>query len=480
MVFVLFEFYVFLAAVLLLYYLLPLRFRWYALLAGSVAFYWYVSEQSLRAMTMLFGAAVLCWFLTLMMIKCRKGRKIIFVIDLLTVILPLLAIKELPFFEQLFKFKTPEWWIIPIGIAFYSMQLIAYAVDVYKGDIRPEKNVLKFILFVSFFPQILQGPIPRYSQLSGQLIEGHRFDEKQFVKGFMLILWGFFLKFCIADKAGIIVNTVFDNYPAYQGCYVAVAAVLYSFQLYADFLACTSFAQGTAGLFGIKIIDNFNHPYFSISVKDFWRRWHISLSTWLRDYIYIPLGGNRKGRPRKYCNLMVTFAVSGIWHGAGLQFLFWGMLHGFYQIMGDVFTPLKKGFAEKVLKNEHKTLLRRLSIFITFILVTAAWVIFRADSLQTGLSMLGSVITVFNPWILSNAVFGLGLEWKEFVMLLLCLCILFIVSRKQERGIMIRERILKYNLAVRWLIFLGAIVFIMIFGTYGFGFDAQAFIYVGF
>jgi D-alanyl-lipoteichoic acid acyltransferase DltB (MBOAT superfamily) len=361
------------------------------------------------------------------------------------------------------------------------MQLIAYIVDIYNGKVASEKNFFKFLLFVSFFPQVIQGPIPRYSQLSPQLTEGNRFDENGFVKGFMLIIWGFFLKLCIADKAAVIVNTVFDNSNRYVGWYVFIAGVLYSIQLYTDFLSCTTLAQGVAALFGIQIVDNFMHPYFATSIKDFWRRWHMSLSSWLRDYVYIPLGGNRKGVARKYINIMITFAVSGIWHGAGLKYLFWGLLHGLYQVIGDLTNPTRIK-ASKVLKiDKNSKEYQFLSQLITFFLVMIAWIIFRADSLRVGLRMIKSMVTDWNPWILTdNSLFALGLSWKEVAVLILSLMILITVSIMQERDIIIRDCIIKRPIVTRWIVYICAIIFITVFGTYGYGFDAQSFIYGGF
>ena len=412
----------------------------------------------------------------------NKDRKICFVIGLCAAAIPLLVIKESNFVLWMLMHKSvPDWWFVPIGISFYSMQLIAYTVDVYKSKVIAEKNFFKFLLFVSFFPQIIQGPIPRYEQLSHQLVEGHRFDENRFVKGFIQILWGFFLKLCIADKAGIIVDKVFDNFPTYQGMYVLVAGILYSFQLYADFLACTTLAKGVSGLFGIEIIDNFNRPYFSRSIKEFWRRWHMSLSSWLRDYIYIPLGGNRNGKIRKYINLLITFAVSGIWHGGGFKFLFWGLLHGAYQIIGEFTKPFRKKIDYKLHLGEKSRILRVFDTLFTFMLVMLAWIIFRADHLKSGLKMIKTIVTVHNYWIFTNdSLYGLGLSWKEFHMLVFCLIALLLVSYKQEKGLNVAERILKCNIFVRWGIYIGMIIFVLIFGTYGYGFDPQAFIYGGF
>lgn len=481
MTFVSFNFYIFLAIVILVYYILPLRVRWIALLVGSLFFYAYISEYSIAKVSSLVVAAFLCWIFGIFQCRFPKLKKVWLTLSIAAVGLPLIIIKEIPFLTYLTGWKKPDWLIVPIGIAFYSMQLISYSVDVYYGKTNGQRNYFKFLLFASFFPQIIQGPIPRYNQLQSQLIEGHRFDERRFVKGFMLILWGFFLKLCIADKAAVIVNAVFDNYPTYKGMYVLVAGVLYSFELYTDFLACTTFAQGMSGMLGIEIMDNFNHPYFADSVKEFWRRWHISLSSWLRDYIYIPLGGNRKVKFRKYLNLMITFAVSGIWHGAGYKFLFWGLLHSAYQISGEILIPIKNRIERFVFLNEHSKVNRIIKIIITFNLVTVAWIIFRAESLKTAFSMIKSIFTVRNVWILTDdSIFELGLGWKECIVLLFCLFILLAVSYFQEKGVQIRERVLELMLPLRWFVYIGTIIFILIFGTYGYGFDAQSFIYGGF
>ena len=449
---------------------------------GSAGFYWHICEHSPRRFCMLLGAALLVWGCSLLLSRLRTGRKLLFVLALALSAGPLLLIKELPFLTARSGNSDAFAWLpVPVGIAFYSLQLIAYTADVYCGRTRPEQNPLKFYLFVGFFPQILQGPIPRYNQLAPQLIEGHRFNERGFTKGFMLILWAFFLKLCIADKAAVVVDTIFGSYPAYGGVYVLIAGILYSFQLYTDFLSCTTFAQGIAELFGIHIIDNFHRPYFATSVKDFWRRWHISLSSWLRDYIYIPFGGNRKGTVRKFLNLLLTFSVSGMWHGAGYKFLFWGLLHGTYQIAEALTAPFRDFFARRMGLQSHpgfRTFWQRL---ITFVLVMLAWIIFRAEHLRDGLSMIRSIFTVHNPWILTNdALFTLGLSGKEWIVLCLCLAVLAIVSCAQERGLAIRDRILACNLLTRWSIYIGTILFVLIFGTYGFGFNAQAFIYGGF
>ena len=203
-------------------------------------------------------------------------------------------------------------WVIPMGLAFYTLQMLSYLIDIASGKINAEKNLARYALYISFFPQILQGPIPRWSELAPQLFEGHEIREKNLREGLQLVLWGFFLKWMIADKAAILVNTVFDRFPSYQGVYILIAGILYSLQLYTDFLACVTLSQGVAQLFGISLADNSHQPYFSRSIREFWRRWHISLSRWLKDYVYIPLGGSRRGTAQKYRNLLLTFLISGL------------------------------------------------------------------------------------------------------------------------------------------------------------------------
>lgn len=473
-------FYLFLIVILMIYYILPIRFRWTILLLGSIVFYCFVSCKALPIMLL---TVAFSYGISLFMKRIEENiivKRLLLIIGILIIVIPLATIKYSGFWiNELFS-KQIRSFVIPMGISFYSLQLIGYLVDCYKGKIVIEKNPLKFALFATYFPQIIQGPIPRYQQLHTSLFEDHYFDEQEFSKGLHLIIWGFFLKFMIADKAAVFVNQVFDHYTGYAGLYVLIAGILYSIQLYTDFYACVCLAQGISKLFGIKIIDNFAHPYFAVSIKDFWRRWHISLSSWFRDYVYIPLGGNRKGKLRKNVNLLLTFLVSGIWHGASYQFLFWGFLHGIYQVTGEALLPLRKKVKCVLQIDRDSKLERHISQVITFLLVTFAWIIFRADGLTAGLHMILSIFTTWNPWILFNdSIFKLGLDIKESLVLVVSIYVLYRVSKLQEQT-SISDSLLKRHLLVRWSVYIGAIVIIMIYGTYGFGFDKQAFIYGGF
>ena len=470
-------YYPFFAVLLLVYYCLPGKFRWCVLLAGSMAFYWMAVKNPL-----LIGA-----FLAMIVLSYgfgvligRTRSKAVMAAGIILTAAPLLAFKATEYGALSSFIGGGSRLILPLGASFFTLQMIAYLADIYKGKIPAQKNPLKYALFISFFPHIIQGPIPRYSQLGAQLTEPHRFESENLVRGFHLILWGVFLKFMIADKAGVVVDTVFANTARYQGMYVLTAGALYSIQLYTDFMSCTYMSRGAARCTGIDVISNFDHPYFATSIKDFWRRWHISLSTWLRDYVYIPLGGNRRGKFFKYVNLVLTFAVSGIWHGGSLKFLFWGLLHAFYQIAGE-FTYRVRECLYSAAKIEKTSYLKHIIKSAgTFFLAMTAWIIFRADSLRQALEMIRSMFTVHNYWIFwDDSLFTLGLEWKEWGVLLHSMALLFVISYVQTK-LSVSSWILRQHVIVRWSIYIGAVLTVMIFGTYGFGYDAKDFIYGGF
>lgn len=464
-----FAFYVLLIATLVAYYIMPKKYRWLVLLAANFCFIW-LATKSISKLVLFAGTIAVSYGLALLL-KNNKNRFLLWGAIIVSAA-PLLIDRALGLVSSKVPTTILDSVIIPLGLSFYTMQIVAYLVDVYRDKIEPQSNLLKYALFVSFFPQMIQGPIPRYEQLSEQLLEGHSFSERNFMRGIQLIIWGFFLKFMIADKAGIVVDTVFDNYSSYKGLYIWIAGTLYSLQLYADFLGCVTLSQGVSQLFGINLIDNFYHPYFADSIKDFWRRWHISLSSWLRDYIYIPLGGNRKGTTRKNINLLATFAVSGLWHGGSIKFLFWGLMHGAYQVIEGLIPVFSK---------KHEGAKHLVQVLVNCFLVMIAWIVFRADSLVAGIKMIYRMFRWFNPWILfDGAIYDLGLVQREWEVLILSTIVLFVVSRKQENGLVIRDAFQERSTAVRWTVYILAILAIWVCGTYGFGYDATDFIYGGF
>lgn len=477
MVFISLNFYIFILFALILYYVFPKKYRWIVLFLSNIAFYYAFFKDGWIVLIMTIVVNYATGVILEKVKASSEGNsnrsRIVLILGIMLCVMPWLFLKYIGLE------KTPL-FIVPIGISFYTMTSIAYIVDVYRGKIEAQKNIFKYALFISFFPHLLQGPIPRYEELGGQLFCGNLFDEKKITKGVYLIIWGFFLKLLIADKAAVIVNTVFDNYTTYTGVYVWLASVLYSIQLYADFLACTTLAQGVALLFGVSLTDNFARPYLATSIGDFWRRWHISLSLWLKDYIYIPLGGNRKGKIRKYLNLILTFIVSGIWHGVGMKFVFWGLMHGCYQVIGALTTGVREKVYVFLHVSEDSSFKRRLKIFGTFIAVNTAWIIFRADSLKIGISMIVNA-TKLNPWVLfDDSIYKLGLPWKQVIVLAIAIAVMIFISLRQERGEIITSTIMQKNIVVRWCLIILAVLVIVIFGTYGYGYDAQNFIYGGF
>lgn len=275
-------------------------------------------------------------------------------------------------------------WAVPLGISFFSFQAVGYLFDVYYLRIKAENNWWNYMLFVGFFPQIASGPISKAKVLLPQIKSERTFDYTKCVQGLRWLLWGFFLKTFVADRLGLYVDTVFNNYEYQTGSSCLIASFLYAFQIYADFAGYSLMAIGVGAVMGFDLVNNFRRPYLSVSVTDFWRRWHISLSTWLKDYVYIPLGGNRCSKARNYFNILVTFLVSGIWHGANWTFILWGGLHGVFQVIEK---------ALKLQKYEAHDFMRIVRILVTFILVTFAWIFFRMPTIDDAKNVVFKIFT---------------------------------------------------------------------------------------
>ncbi|MDR1913152.1 MAG: MBOAT family protein [Clostridiales bacterium] len=354
--------------------------------------------------------------------------------------------------------------LLPVGISFYTFQALSYTMDVYRGKIDAERNFLKYSLFVSFFPQLVAGPIERTKNLLTQIGEEHHFDYNRMINGFILMLWGYFQKVVIADRVAILVDTVFDNYQKYSGFQILIAIFFFSIQIYCDFAGYSNIAIGAAQIMGFKLTVNFNRPYLALSIQDFWRRWHITLSTWFRDYLYISLGGNRCSRIKKYRNIMITFLVSGLWHGANWNYVIWGGLHGLYQIVEDALKTIRtKARHIEKLPNDG-SLFKFVQIIVTFILVCFAWIFFRASSLDTAFGVIKRIVMNFGVeeiFKLSSYRFGLGLKDLIVAGLATFLCMLTdIVSEKLDlfKWFHARNPFIKWATLYCWtlvIIFLG-------------------------
>lgn len=385
--------------------------------------------------------------------------------------------------------SAPSWnFLLPVGISFYTFQAVGYTIDVYRGDIKAEKNFLRYALFVSFFPQLVAGPIERSGNLLGELkkIENSQIavSWKRMRHGFLTMLWGFFLKVVIADRIAIFVDFVFSSATPLAGAYVATAAVLFAFQIYCDFAGYSTIAVGAAEMLGIGLMRNFETPYLSTSVREFWRRWHVSLSSWFRDYLYIPLGGSRKGTFRRYINLLIVFTLSGLWHGAEWSFVIWGLLNGIYQVIEDIIVRLKAKITGRNYKTDGKQMsvaTRVFSTLLTFVLIDFAWIFFRAGSISQAISMIKSIVFDFQPWILfDGAIYWCGLSQKEFEVMLLSIAVLIFADFMSHRGIKTSDVIESQPFWFRWTVYIVAILAVVVFGVWGTGYNAAGFIYFQF
>lgn len=381
--------------------------------------------------------------------------------------------------------KKPFDVILPVGISFYTFQALGYTMDVYRGEIKAERNILRYALFVSFFPQLVAGPIERSKSLLQQIKNVEHIDVwklEQIVRGTILMLWGLFMKMVIADRVAILVDTVYDSYWIYGGIELILATVLFAIQIYCDFSSYSLIAIGAAKVMGFSIMENFNVPYFSRSVKEFWRRWHISLSTWFRDYLYIPLGGSHCSPGRNYINLMITFLVSGLWHGANWTFLVWGGINGLYQVVGDFLKPLKQSIVEKYKVKTYSISYKLGQVLITFGLIDFAWIFFRMDSLRDSFDFIKRIFIRWDPWVLfDQSLYTLGLNQQEMHILIISLIILLLVDIvrykwNQTIDVFLMDQCLWF----RWTVLLFLFFSILIFGIYGPAFDAQQFIYFQF
>lgn len=371
--------------------------------------------------------------------------------------------------------------LLPVGISFYTFQALGYTMDVYRGDIRAERNFFKYALFVSFFPQLVAGPIERSRNLLRQFDEKHTLRFESLRSGFILMLWGYFLKLVLSDRIAIFVDTVYGDPAAYAGWYLIVASVLFAFQIYCDFAGYSIIAKGAAEMMGFELMDNFDAPYFSRSVAEFWRRWHISLSGWFRDYLYIPLGGSRRGRLRKYINLIVVFLVSGLWHGAQWAFVIWGLINGVYQILGEVLMPLRNRL-NRLLHLDRSAFSHKLfKTVCTFVLIDISWVFFRAREIGIALDIFKSMLTADNFYILfDDSLFSAGLDAKNFLVMILSIALLMLADFFRYKGVRIRDAIIRQELWFRWMFLIAATIFIVVFGVWGSGFSEAAFIYFQF
>ncbi|MDD6072599.1 MAG: MBOAT family protein [Clostridiales bacterium] len=481
------DFLIFFPIVVGLYYVLPKKVKNLWLLAAS--YYFYMCWNARYAVLILFSTIV-TYLSGLVLEKVERKKPVValsFILNLSVLFYFKYANFALGALQKVFalagiNLTMPVYDIIlPVGISFYTFQALSYTMDVYRGEIYAEKNFFQYALFVSFFPQLVAGPIERSKNLLKQLATPRKFNFELARDGLLLMIWGFFLKIVLADRIAIFVDTVYGDYTTYAGWYLIVATVLFAVQIYCDFMGYSVIAMGAAEILGIHLMENFDAPYLSKSVAEFWRRWHISLTSWFKDYLYIPLGGSRKGKVRKYINKMIVFLLSGLWHGASFSFIVWGGLNGLYQIIGEIFRPARDK-AVSLLHLHRESLGHKLiQIVITFMLVDFAWIFFRANGLKEALSIIVLMFTVKNPWILfDGSLYNCGIDNKNLLLIVICICILIFADFCKIKKLKIREIIVQQDYWFRWGIIVFAITGILVFGKWGPAFEQANFIYFQF
>jgi len=358
---------------------------------------------------------------------------------------------EMPFFNVL----------LPVGISFYTFQTLSYTIDVYNNKTTAQKHLGVFAVYVSFFPQLVAGPIERSNHLLPQFFKKHDFNYLRVKAGFQKMLWGFFKKIVIADNLAILVDGVYNNVDNYSGLTLIVATIFFTFQIYCDFSGYSDIAIGTAKVMGFELRENFKRPYFSKSIREFWQRWHITLSTWFRDYVYIPLGGNRTVKWKWYYNLIITFLVSGLWHGANWTFVIWGALHGSFLIFAIIFAQPKEKI-NQFIKNRNIFLNKIFDVSITFILVAFAWIFFRSNNINDAIYVISNlnfnVTELLNLDELSMQFRGLGL-FKEDIIKCMFLILMLCLYSTYERSEDVWKKLQKKPRWIRWSIY-----YILVYG----------------
>lgn len=464
MVFTSFAFLVFFSIVFVAYWQIPKHYQWVLLLAAS--YYFYFSWQPAYAGLLLL-TTVVCYVTALLMEKYTRYKDRLLLLALLTNLGILFIFKYFNFFSysltSLFTFANvtislPTFkLLLPVGISFYTFQSLSYVIDVYRGQEKAEKHFGIFALFVSFFPQLVAGPISRSSQLKPQFRQPHAFDYEQTVSGLKLFALGLFKKLVIADNLAVYVDTVFGSLHDYKGLSLLIAVFFFSWQIYCDFSGYTDMARGVARILGFNLIENFKAPYLATSVRDFWRRWHISLSSWFKDYLYIPLGGSRGGFWRTNFNNVAVFVVCGLWHGASWNFVLWGLFHG-------LFIALER-FADQLFPHRFK-FPPVIATLYAYSAITASWVLFRAETLSDAwyiyrYSLVGlkNFVSPMYIWASLNQIF----ETNKVEMAIIFACLVMIMSYEFiSTRISISQLLKSQPLAIRWSLYTSIVTIIIL------------------
>ena len=466
------EFLIFLPIVFAVFWLCPNRWMWVPLLIASYYFYMYWNP---KLVFLILFTTLVSYFCGILAEKYKSRpaiKKLVVAITLTASLGILLFFKYFNFLYNVFfdvaamlGAGEPSGYfsiMLPVGISFYTFQTASYVIDVYRGTVPAEKHLGYFALFVVFFPQLVAGPIERPGNLLPQLRSEKSIRKVDYVGAFRFILVGFFKKIAVADAIGVIVNSTYENLEAATGLSTLASTLLFAVQIYCDFSGYSDIAVGSAKLFGVNLTENFKTPYVARSIKEFWNRWHLSLSTWLRDYIYFPLGGSRVGRSRWVFNTLTVFFISGLWHGASYNFVIWGLLHAMYQIVGKFTLPLRDSAWKRIGKAPESKLVSASRLIWTFILVNFAWIFFRASTLSDASLAIGKIFTdySFSADYLTRTVESLSLTLPLTLYVIFAILLLSVMeklkypSSKADSGDKKRSSALRFftYLAMMWCI----------------------------
>jgi len=426
-----FHFAFFFIVVTTLYFLLPHKYRWMLLLGSSCYFY----MAFIPVYILILGFTIVVDYFAGILLETTEGKKRRYwlIASLVANIGVLAVFKYYNFLNDNlsvflgslgYQNQIPHLGILlPIGLSFHTFQAMSYTIEVYRGKQKAERNFGIYSLYVMFYPQLVAGPIERPQNLIHQFYEKHSFDIERIADGLKMMLWGFFMKIVIADRLAIFVNTAYNNPDQHSGKTLALATIFFAFQIYCDFAGYSLIAIGAARVMGFKLMTNFNRPYLSRSISEFWKRWHISLSTWFKDYLYISLGGNRVSIPRWYFNLFIVFVVSGLWHGANWTYVIWGAINGFYLVFAILTEKSRKQFNKLIHLDRMPIIHKILQIGITFLLACFAWIFFRANNNHDAITIINKILTMSGP---------LFVNWPMMIYSLVGIIFLIVIEIKKE------------------------------------------------
>ena len=460
------------------YFAIPHRLRWILLLGAS--YYFYISWKPAYVILIII-TTLITYYAGIRMgkIGTKPKRKTILFFSLFFNLGFLFVFKYYNFFSDSLRVIFQQYnlfygspaldVLLPIGISFYTFKNLSYVIDVYRGDKSPEKHLGYLALYVVFFPQLLAGPIERATRFLPQLYGRFDFDYSRVTNGLKLMLWGLFQKMVIADNLALLVDSVYNNPTHHSGVGLVLGTFFFAFQIYCDFAGYSDMAIGAAQVMGFTTMDNFNRPYFSKSIPEFWRRWHISLSTWFRDYLYIPMGGNRVSIPRWYFNLFMVLLICGLWHGANWTFVVWGGLHGIYLVFSAFTQKMREKIRKAIGLDRVPRLHHDLKIVVTFFLVCFAWIFFRANNISDAIYIISHLFTgwedIFHADdLMKNLLWGsLKFEW---IIALASVGVLILVERGTGHG-SIAEMISAKPIWIRWPAYYFIFLSILLFGVFG-------------